>query len=630
MAQPIPHFYEFGPFRLDVAQQLLLRDGEIVALKPKDFALLLMLVGRHGRVVSKEELLQWLWPDSYVEEANLSHHVFTLRRALGEAGANEENESRPAYIETLPRRGYRFVAEVREIGDESDELTRRKSAARAPVATLIDSWRRAVSSRKLVAASLTALLTAAGLFYTLRSGERTPEINSLAVLPFKSLDSNEEDEALGLKLADALSLRLGRLRQLVVRPVSAVHGYEGKRLDPLTAGREQQVDAVLDGSIQRAGDRLRVTARLLRTGSGQQLWEDVFEERIGDPFALQDAIAEQATVALAPRLTGEERKRLARRDTENAEAYRLYLDGRYLWNRRTLEDMRRSLAYFTQAISLDPEYARAQAGLADAYITLSDYGGLPANEAYPKAKKAAQQALAIDEMLAEAHTSLAMISASYDWDWQSAEIAFKRAVDLNPHYATAHQWYAEYLAAMGRHEEALTEIHRAESLDPLSLIIQSVEGWILYYARDYDQMIAQCKRVMEKDPNFGEIYAYLARGYEQKGMFREAMDAYQKRSTLMGDNTPAATAIRSASVLSAEDYWRKMVKLEKVRLTSSTFNTAEALAQLGETEQAMDMLEQSYTERSYHMMYLKVHPNLDRLRADERFTRLLRRIKLVR
>jgi DNA-binding winged helix-turn-helix (wHTH) protein/TolB-like protein/Tfp pilus assembly protein PilF len=626
MTQPIPHFYEFGPFRLDVTQQLLLREGEIVALRPKDFDLLLILVRHNGRVVSKDELLQKLWPDSYVEEANLSHHIFTLRRALGEAEVGEKSEERPVYIETLPRRGYRFVINVREVGVESEEFEPGIPAADETKVTPRDLLGRLGSSRMLIGAALAVMLATTCVIYILRISVRTTEIRSLAVLPFKSLDSKEGDETLGLKLADALSLRLGRLRQLAVRPVSAMRRYEGRTLDPLVVGREQQVDAVLDGGIQRDGEWLRVTAQLLRTSDGRQIWDGVFDVRSADPFALQDSLAEQASRALAPRLGGAERIQFARRETENADAHRLYIDGRFLWNKRTLQDMRQSLDYFERSIKLDPNYARAYAGLADAYITLSDYDGLPAREAYPRAKENAQRALAIDETLAEAYATLAMISASYDWDWEGAERAFERAIKLNPYYPTAHQWYAEYLAAMGRHERSLAEIRQAESLDPLSPIIQSVEAWILYYARDYPQMIAQCKRVIGKEPNFGEIYAYLSRAYEQQGMFRDAMDAYQKRSTLIGDNTPAAMAIRAAPVLGAEDYWRKLVELEKVRSTGSAFNAAEALAQLGETDRAIDLLEQSYTERSYHMMYLKVHPNLDRLRGEERFKKLLRRI----
>lgn len=455
-----------------------------------------------------------------------------------------------------------------------------------------------------------------------------PGIKSVAVLPFVSLDSGEDGEALGLKLTDALIQRLGRLRQIIVRQTRAVQRYEGRTPDPLAAGREQGVDAVLDGSLQRTGEGLRVRVRLLRTSDGRQLWSGTFDESSTDPLVLQDALAEQTARALVPQLTGAERQLVAKRDTENVEANRLYTEGRYYWNKRNVEGIRKSLHLFQHAISLDPEYARAYAGLADSYITLSDYNLLPASEAYPKAREAAQKALEIDDTLGEAHTALAMIKASYDWDWSGADQAFRQAIERNPHYATAHQWYAEFLSGMGRHEEALEQIHQAQQLDPLSPIIQSIEAFILNYARDYDRAIAQCQRVISREPNFGEVYAYLGMAYERKGMFREAMDAYQQYSTLTGYNTREAAAIRASPVLDARDFWRKMIELAKPP-TGSKFDAAQGWAQLGENDQALALLEQVRAERNYHIMYLKVHPSLDPLRADPRFQELLRSVNLA-
>jgi TolB-like protein/Tfp pilus assembly protein PilF len=454
------------------------------------------------------------------------------------------------------------------------------------------------------------------------------EIRTVAVLPLKSLEPNEEDSSLGLKLADALIQRLGRLRQLVVRPMGAVRRYEGKTLDPLAAGREQRVDAVLDGSFQRAGERLHVRVQLLRVSDGKQLWASTFDERSSDPFFLQDALAEQTAQALVPQLAGEQREIIAAHDTESIAAHRLYTEGRISWNRRNLEGLKKSIADFEQAIQLDPYYARAYAGLADSYITLSDYDALPAKEAYPKARAAALKALEVDDTLVEAHTSLAMIKASYEWDWRGADEAFQRAIQVNPNYATAHQWYSEYLAGMGRHEEALAEIRRAQELDPLSLIIRSVEAWVWYYGRDYDQMLAQCQRVIEADPSFGEAYVYLGLAYEQQARFREAMEAFQKYSTLTGYNTPEAAAIRASAISSPADYWRKMVELAKPP-TGSAFDAAQAWSQLGEPEKALDQLEKAFANRDYHVMYLKVHPNLDPLRTNPRFQDLLRRTGLA-
>jgi serine/threonine protein kinase/tetratricopeptide (TPR) repeat protein len=454
-------------------------------------------------------------------------------------------------------------------------------------------------------------------------------IKSVAVLPFKSLDAAEDREAIGLKLADAVIQRLGRLHQIIVRPIRAVQKYEGQSLDPVDAGKEQNVDAVFDASFQRAGVRLRVTARLLRVSDSQQLWEGTFEEKSSDPFALQDMLAEQAAEAMLPQLTGADRELIARHDTENVEANRYYTEGRYFWNRRNFEGMRKSIELFENALRLDPNYVRAYAGLADSYITLADNGALTALEAYPKAKQAAEKALSLDSTSFEAYTSMAMVKSNYEWDWAGADVAFRRAIKMNPHYATAHQWYAEFLAGMGRTNEALDHIHKAQELDPLSLIIQSIEASILNYAREYDRAIDQCLRVIQRDPNFAEVYAYQGFAYEQKEMYREAMDAYQKYSALMGRNTPEATAIRTAPVRNAKDYWLKMVELAKPP-TGSEFDYALAWSRLGEKEKAISMLEKAAEKRSNNVLYLNVNPNLDPLRSDPKFQALLKHVNLAK
>lgn len=643
MSRPDNRLYQFDSFVLDVEGRVLLSEGRTVHLTPKAYDTLLVLVRNSGQVVEKERLIEEVWPDTFVEEGSLSRNIHEIRKALG------DDSAQPRHIETIPKRGYRFVSQVKSPLTET--VIEKHTFARIVTEEEAEDtneprYSRNLSldanSRKLLAGADQSLWKSwktrvALLAFVLSTGAialivylnlpRQSQIRTVAVLPLKSLDPNE-DESLGLKLADALIQRLGRLRQIVVRPTRAVQRYEAMTLDPLAAGREQQVDAVLDGSFQRAGQRLRIRVQLLRVSDGRQLWAKTFDESSTDPFFLQDALAEQTAQALVPELAGAERKLVARHDTENVEANRLYTEGRYYWNRRNIEGLKKSIASFEQSIKHDPNYARAYAGLADSYITLSDYDALPARESYPKAKEAALKAMGIDYSLVEAHTSLAMIKASYEWDWRGAEQAFQRAIELNPNYATAHQWYAEYLAGMGRHEEALAEIRRAQELDPLSLIIRSVEAWVCYYARDYDQMLAQCQRVIELDPTFGEVYVYLGLAYEQKGMFREAMDAFQKYSTLMGYNTPKAAAIRATAIPNSIDYWRKMVKLAEPP-TGSEFDAAQAWSQLGEPDKALDLLEQAYAKRDYHVMYLKVHPNLDPLRRDPRFQDLLRRTSLA-
>jgi DNA-binding winged helix-turn-helix (wHTH) protein/TolB-like protein len=651
MSKEVNRLYEFGNYRLDVENRALFRDGQAVHLPPKAVELLAVLVERNGQVVSKERLMALLWQDAIVEDANLTQNIFLLRKVFSEDGDGRK------YIETIPRRGYRFVAEVKvltpsaglkkidparsptiiekhtiahiiteEEGEDANEPRHITDLLlKANSRRLLDGGKQ--QSRKArVALLLFILLTGAIAFIVYLRLSRQSEIKTVAVLPLKSLDAND-DPSLGLKLADALIQRLGRLRQIVVRPTRAVQRYEGKTLDPLAAGREQQVDAVLDGSFQRAGERLRVRVQLLRVSDGRQLWASTFDERSADPFLLQDALADQTAQAILPRLAGAEHQLVVRHDTENVEAHRLYTEGRYNWNRRNIEGLKKSIAYFEQAINLDPNYARAYAGLADSYSVMSDFDILSPREAYPKVKDTALRALAIDDTLVEAHTALAMLKASYEWDWRGAEESFQRAIQLNPNYATAHQWYSEYLTAMGRHQEALAEIRRAQGLDPLSLIIRSVEAWIWYHARDYDRMLAQCEKVLEMDPNFSLAYAYLGCAYERKGMYREAMEANQKRVALMNGKDPPATAFHAPALTGADDYWRK--RFEILKPIGAPFDAAEAFAQLGETDQAIALLEQAYTEHTYRLMYLKVHPNLDPLRADPRFQNLLRRTGLA-
>ena len=645
MSGPENPLYEFKGFVLDGRGRVLLAEGRLVHLTPKAFDTLLVLVENSGHVVEKERLIKEVWPDTFVEEGGLTRNIHDIRKALG------DDLAQPLYIETIPKRGYRFVAPVRptftetvvhqnfvavvRTDEEIEEIEEVEDAGGPAVraeGTLVhhDGLAKAIWSTRKVVAALSSLALLTGTYVLIRFWRpaRQPEIRTVAVLPLKALDADENDPALGLKLADALILRLGRLRQVVIRPTRAVQRYEGKTLDPLEAGREQQVDAVLDGTFQRAGERLHLRVQLLRVSDGQQLWAQTFDESGADPFFLQDALAEQAAQALVPQLTGAERKLVARRDTENVEANRLYTEGRYYWNKRNVEGIRKSVELLGQAVALDPKYARAYAALADSYITLSDYDLLPSSEAFPKARDAAQKALAIDDSQAEAYTALAMIKARYDLDWAGADRTFQQAIEKNPNYATARQWYAEFLTGMGRHHEALEQIHQAQQLDPLSLIIESIEALNLNYARDYDAAIAQCKSVIGRDPSFGEVYAYLGFAYEQKRMFREAMDAYQQYSTLSGYNTPTAAAIRSSPVSDARDYWEKMVELSKPP-TGSQLGAAQALAQLGETDKALALLEQACARRSYGILYLKVNPNLDPLRRDAKFKELMRRMSLT-
>ena len=650
-SRPAKRLYRFGPFHLDPAEHLLLRDGEPIPLRPKEFAVLLALVENHGHVLTKDELLKGVWSGQFVEEGNLNRQVSTLRRVLGDSPDDAQ------YVETVPKVGYRFLAPVEEIRDQSGDIViQRHTIARvvteeeelangsgvfepAPEPkALLASGEKEFAQRRILALVAVVLLVV-GLTLALAyawSSSKLPEtktvatVRSLAVLPFKPIGSEEEDAYLGLGMADALITKLSNIREINIRPTSAVRKYDAPDQDPVAAGRELGVEAVIEGSVQRIGDRMRVTVQLVSVRGGAPLWAEKFDEQFTNIFAIQDRISGQVAGALMLTLNTSERELLTKRYTENSEAYQLYLKGRYFWNKRTIEGLHKGISYFNEAVEKDPSYALAYVGLADSYSLLSDYGGLTPKEAYPQAKRAAMRAVELDERLAEAHATLAYIKTGYDWDWQGAERGFRRAIELNPNYETAHQWYAEYLSGMGRHQEAIAEIRRAREINPLSLIINAIEVSVLCIAREYDQGIAQGQKVLEMDPHFAEVYGYLKRCYEQKGMYREAISARQMRRKLAGLDAEQTAALReAAAATSARVYWKRRLEQEMAewkREMSGRFEMAETFAQLGEKDQAFAWLERAYERRSFMMLYLKVAPNLDPLRSDPRYADLLRRV----
>jgi serine/threonine protein kinase/tetratricopeptide (TPR) repeat protein len=462
--------------------------------------------------------------------------------------------------------------------------------------------------------------------------EASPRNTSLAVLPFKPI-GGEEDEYLGLGMADALITKLSKIREINVRPTSAVRKYGAQDQDPVAAGRELRVEAVIEGSVQRVGDRIRVTVQLVSVRDGAPLWAETFDENFTNIFAVQDRISEQVAQSLTLTLNTAERELLTKRYTENSEAYQLYLKGRYFWNKRTGEGMKRGIEYFDQAIRIDPNYALAHAGLADSYNVLGQFGELAPDEAMPRAKAAALRALEIDDTLAEAHASLAMVYEVYEWDWAGAETQFKRAIELNPNYANAHHWYAMFLSAAGRHDEALAEIRRAKEIDPVSLIVSTNEGWILFCARQYDSAIEQLQKSIEMDPSFANAHYKLALVYEAKGMYKEAVEEFLKHEPLSGTSQEKVATLRAAY---SESGWEGFCQQQLERLKKAATEGYVSpkyfvltYLQLGEKDRAFEWLEKAYQERGEVLLYLKVDPRFDPLRSDPRFSDLLRRVELA-
>ncbi|HEY0762953.1 MAG TPA: winged helix-turn-helix domain-containing protein [Pyrinomonadaceae bacterium] len=631
-------YYEFGPFQIDKLNHALLRDGETIPLKPKVFDTLLLLVENHGRVLDKDEMLRRLWPDTVVEESNLSQNVYLLRKALGEDTQGER------YIETTPKRGYRFVASVQEVqaggGDRirdelpSPELRGEEMRDRS----LLQTARHRRRPAAVVLVGFIGMLGMGLVLYTwLTSRSKSPEpnapIKSIAVLPFKPLGTEDRDESLCFGMADTLVTRLSNIRQLIVRPTSSVRKFTPPNDDALAAGRELKVDAVLDANIHRSGDRIRVTWRLVSVGDGAALSTGIVDKQADDPFALQDAVAADVAQALAPRLTGEEKNLLAKHYTKDPEAYRLYVLGRYHWTRTSEEDLKKALEYFNAAIEKDPTYALAYAGLAYAYISLPADSLFSKAEAIPKAKQAAMTALQLDDSLPEAHVASARIMSFHDWDWAGAEREFKRAIELNANSGDAHREYAGYLTNVGRHEEAIAEAKQARELDPLTQLTNFQVAWALIGARRYDEAIAESNSVIEMFPaaHFWIGIACIGKGLNEKAVQELEARASSAKSRPSVVN---ATLGYAYGVTGRRDKARQVLadfeELLKEHQTSPYY-IAMIYAGLGEKEQAFVWLEQACQERSRPFVNgINVTPVWDGIRSDPRFAHLLQRMGLAR
>jgi TolB-like protein/Tfp pilus assembly protein PilF len=581
--------YEFGPFRLLPGERRLLRGSQAVALTPKVFDTLLALVCHSGRLLGKDELMKMIWQDSFVEEGNLTQNIFILRKVLGESPHDHQ------YIVTIPGHGYRFVAEVREITREVADFRHKASD---------------ISGQS--------------------AAQRAEALTSLAVLPFISLYSEGDHEYLGPGIADTLITRLSNIKRLTVRPTTSVLKYINARPDPLEAGRELNVDAVLDGRIQRAGDALRVTMQLIRVRDGRTLWAEKFDEKFTNIFEVQDSISEQVMRALAVQLTSDEQKMLTKRYTQSVEAFQLYIKGRHFWNKRTVEGLKRGMDCAQQAIDIDPTYTMAYIGLADSYNLLAGYAGLAPQETFPKARAAALRAQEIDDTLSEAEASLAFVAYRYDWNWTAAEERFRRAVELKPDYPTAHHWYGEYLAAMGRFAESIAELERAQQLDPLSLPINTDLGQSLYFARQYASAIEQLQKTLEMGRGFVRAYVILGAAYERKGLYADSIAAFSKAREIAGENQLAIGGFGRACAIAgrrdeALEALRELKRMSEQRYVSN-YNIAEIHMGLGDHDEALKWLWKAYESRDVWLVWLRVNPAFDPLRADTRFTELLRRV----
>ena len=498
--------YRIGEFTLDLDEGFLRRGNEEIALRPKTFEVLTYLVQRSGCLVTKNELIEAVWPDAAITDNSLAQCLLELRRALGD---NDQQA-----IRTVARRGYLFAAPVITQAIELPAAPKPPKIVRAEAAPSRKKW--------FLAAFLVLAVGFISLWYAVARGLGRPE--KLAVLPFKAIGAEEDGQYLGLGMADAVITKLSDVSGLVVRPTASVRKYAAAQ-DPIAAGRELGVEAVLDGAVQRLGNRLRVTVQLVRVADGRPLWADKFDESLDDLFVVQDSISGKVADALLRNLTRGERLRINTHYTTSWEAYEFYVRGRYTWEQRTEASLRKAVTYFERAVQEDPHYALAYAALAECYGPLMQLSFMSAIEALPKMEEAASRAVELDDTLAEAHTALAGARMN-EWDWPSTEREFKRAIALNPNEVMAHRWYGYYLDAMGRQTESLNEWKRGYELDPSSPGGNAWLGWALFRNGRSHEAITLLQGAIELNPDFPQAHERLGFVYVELRSFDKALEQF--------------------------------------------------------------------------------------------------------
>jgi len=638
----VPGRLRFGIFEADLRSGELRKRGVRIRLQEQPFQVLAVLLARPGELVTRDELRGRLWTaDTFVDfEHGLNKAINKIREALGDSAES------PRFIETVPRRGYRFIADVAAVALEPAPPDADASSTGGDPLTADDREPPEIAERTTAASGRrrqrTLTITGCGLAlasvisvgWLLQSRRQLPTIRSVAVLPLENLSGDASQEYFADGMTDQLIATLGQISALRVISRTSVMGYKGARKPLPQIARELNVDAVIEGSILRSGGRVRITAQLIEAAVDKHLWAQSYDGDAGDTLALQSrvarAIAEEIRVNVQPK----EQAALKNVRAVNPDAYEAYLKGRYFWNKRTADGLTKAREYFDEAVARGPDYAQAYSGLADTYALLGDwqYGVMASREALPAAKAAAIKALELDNTLGEAHTSLGFVLSGFDWDWGSAEKEFRRAIELNPGYATAHHWYAWHLSLMGRHGEAIAEMRKARSLDPLSLIINADLAEILLIAHFYDESVQQSRRTIDMDPDFALAHNQLAEAYLQKHMRDDAITEFQK-AVQLSERSPicAANLARAyASSGRSADAERLLTGLKKHSnpAYSNAAEIAMVYAAFGEKAQAMTWLERGYDERFNPGVLLR--PGFDSLRADPGFQDLVHRVGLTR
>ncbi len=650
---------EFGKCRLDVEKKFLWCHNQPVQLPLKAIELLCVLVESGGTVVTKDEIWQSVWQNSFVEETNLTHNIYLLRKTFKGLGE-------PDLIQTVSRRGYRFAGEVRQVENGNGEIvikhhaltqtlieeifptqneelrTENEKPVLENIKTIVEEEKNQKSSEfsiinsKVFALAAVLLFGLAGGFAIWRyqnppAKTSLAEIKSIAVLPFKTIDSNKENEHHGLGLADILITRLSNIKELNVRPTSAVTAFENQEIDLPQIGEKLKVDAILEGTIYRINDKIRVTARLIRTSDNSPVWAGQFEKPQQEELKLQDEIALQVVDALALNLSSNEKNALTKRYTESADAYQLYIKGRYEWNKRSAAGMYEAERLFRNAIEKDPNFALAYIGLADRLVMNADAA---------EASTLIGKALELDPNLAELYATSGFLSSFHEWNWQDAEVHFKKSIELNPGYATAHHWYATLLAIQGRTDEAKSEMRRALEINPMSYNFLADLGQLHYFAREYDKAEEYCRKALEIYPDFEFAHEYLSDIYLLTGEYDKAVDEHlefrQILTTFAGQTDKQKESGLKSFAKDRAIYQQGGIRkyLEYLMLLSSRspnnfYSNAMIHTFLGDKEEALDNLEKAYESNAFMLVFVKADPVFDSLRSEPRYQEVLQKMNLA-
>jgi len=617
MAEPTDTSYLFSEFRFDSSANVLYRGSERVDLTPKAAELLAVLLASKGSVVTKEELMKQVWPDSFVEEANLSHHIFKLRQALGEE---------KKFIETVPKRGYRFVGTLEVDSSSEPPINQQHNRSK---------W-VAVGA----AGAITAVLLLGAFVYFRQVPVPAPNTvaaenrKSLAITPFVNESGDANIDYLSDGLTEALIGRLSQISTIRVRPRAAVYRYKGTDKSAEIIGSELNVESVLTGRLTKQGDSVRLFLSLVDVSSGYQSWGKQYDRRLDSLASLQSDVLSDVAQYLPAKLSRDDEKRVLSSTTNNSEAYVLYLKGRYQLNRKTDDGLRKAIEIFDSAAALDPKFALAHAGIADAYNEMGLWVTLPPAETYPKARAAAEKALSLDEDLAEAHTALAIEQFYYEWDFAGAEKSFKRAIELNPDYPLARQSYAIllYESDPGRFEQALEELNATRELDPLSQSAGFWRGAFYYFSGDLENAAAELKELQNVDPNYTLGIGLLGAVYREKGMSDEYVDHWLRASSLEGGDlseheiASLSKTYASHGLKSYEIAYAELLQQRLARKYVSPVFIAMHYAVADEREKALLWLDKAFAERSSWLVELRVDPVWKNLRSDPRFEALVQRV----